>query len=57
MKTENFNKYDKAIFDAVLKTVSDGITVIRKDLKIIFQNEAMKRNFGQQIGEDRKSVV
>ena len=51
MKTENFNKYDQAIFDAVLKTVSDGITVISKDLKIIFQNEAMCQNFGKRIGE------
>jgi PAS domain S-box-containing protein len=51
MTSKYINKYDQAIFDAVLKTVSDGITVISKDLKIIFQNEAMKRNFGQQIGE------
>ena len=51
MTAKYLKKYDRAIFDAVLKTVSDGITVISKDLKIIFQNEAMRRNFGKQIGE------
>ena len=51
MTTESFKKYDQAIFDAVLNTVSDGITVISKDLKIIFQNEAMCQNFGKRIGE------
>jgi PAS domain S-box-containing protein len=51
MTTENINRYDRAIFDAVLNTVSDGITVISKDLRIIFQNEAMCKNFGKRIGE------
>ena len=51
MTTESFKKYDQSIFDAVLNTVSDGITVISKDLKIIFQNEAMCQNFGNRIGE------
>ncbi|NNK84502.1 MAG: sigma 54-interacting transcriptional regulator [Desulfobacterales bacterium] len=51
MKAKSLRKYDQAIFDAVLNTVSDGITVISKDLKIIFQNEAMCQNFGKQIGE------
>jgi len=48
---QGIQKYDQAIFDAVLNTVSDGITVISKDLEIIFQNEAMCQNFGNQIGE------
>lgn len=48
---QGIQKYDQAIFDAVLNTVSDGITVISNDLEIIFQNEAMCQNFGNQIGE------
>jgi transcriptional regulator with PAS, ATPase and Fis domain len=51
MKSKNIGKYDQSIFDAVLNTVSDGITVISKDLKIIFQNDAMCQNFGKRIGE------
>ena len=49
--SQGLQKYDQAIFEAVLNTVSDGITVISKDLEIIFQNEAMCRNFGKRIGE------
>jgi len=51
MKTDDLKKYDQAIFDAVLNTVSDGITVINKNLEVIFQNEAMCQHFGNQIGE------
>jgi PAS domain S-box-containing protein len=51
MKKDNSTWHDKAIFDAVLNTVSDGITVIGKDLKIIFQNEAIRKTFGPRIGE------
>jgi PAS domain S-box-containing protein len=51
MTAKNIKKHDQAIFDAVLNTVSDGITVISKELKIIFQNDAMCKNFGRQIGE------
>jgi PAS domain S-box-containing protein len=39
------------LFTAILKTVSDGITVIDKDLKILFQNEAIYRIYGHQIGQ------
>lgn len=43
--------YGEPLFDAVLNTVSDAITVIDKDLKIIFQNEATQQSFGSKIGE------
>ncbi len=39
------------LFTAILKTVSDGISVIDKDLKILFQNEAIYHIFGPQIGQ------
>jgi PAS domain S-box-containing protein len=35
----------------VLNTVSDAITVIDKDLKVIFQNEAVHKIYGSKIGE------
>jgi two-component system response regulator HydG len=39
------------LFTAILKTVSDGISVIDKDLKILFQNEAIFHIFGPRIGQ------
>ncbi len=42
--------HKEGLFTAILKTVSDGITVIDKDLKILFQNEAIYQIFGLQIG-------
>jgi PAS domain S-box-containing protein len=46
LKTKN-----EALFNAVLNTVSDAITVIDKDLKVIFQNEAVQKMYGPKIGE------
>jgi PAS domain S-box-containing protein len=40
--------HKEGLFTAILKTVSDGITVIDKDLKILFQNEAIYQIFGLQ---------
>lgn len=40
----------KALFDAVLNTVSDAITVIDKDLNVLFQNEAVQHIYGATIG-------
>ena len=51
MTKNKLSIHDKAIFDAVLNTVSDGITVIGKDLKIIFQNKAIRKTYGSRIGE------
>jgi PAS domain S-box-containing protein len=41
----------EALFEAVLNTVSDAITVIDKDLKVIFQNEAVQQTYGANIGK------
>jgi transcriptional regulator with PAS, ATPase and Fis domain len=42
---------DAALFKAVLDTVSDAITVIDKDLKVIYQNESVHKMYGPRIGE------
>ena len=36
----------EGLFEVVLNTVSDGVTVIDKDLKIRFQNDVIKNLFG-----------
>ena len=41
----------EALFEAVLNTVSDAITVIDGDLRIIFQNEAVLQTYGARAGE------
>ncbi len=41
----------EALFEAVLNTVSDAITVIDKDLKVIFQNEAVTKVYGPKVGQ------
>ena len=51
MMEDPLKMYGEPLFDAVLNTVSDAITVIDKDLKIIFQNEATQQSFGSKIGE------
>jgi two-component system, NtrC family, response regulator HydG len=42
---------DEKLFRAVLNTVSDAITVIDRDLNILFQNEPVFRAYGRKIGE------
>jgi len=41
----------EALFTAVLDTVSDAITVIDGDLKVLFQNEPVRRLYGDKVGE------
>ena len=43
--------HKEGLFTAILKTVSDGITVIDNDLKILFQNESIYQVFGLQLGQ------
>jgi two-component system, NtrC family, response regulator HydG len=43
--------HQENLFEAVLNTVSDAITVIDGDLKILFQNEAVLKTYGAQISE------
>ncbi|MCU0243518.1 MAG: sigma 54-interacting transcriptional regulator [Acidobacteria bacterium] len=49
MDPEPFRR--EALFEAVLNTVSDAITVIDKDLKVLYQNEAVQKLYGAKIGE------
>jgi PAS domain S-box-containing protein len=51
MKTEPLSFDREALFEAVLNTVSDAITVIDRDLRVIFQNEPVRRLYGDKIGE------
>jgi two-component system response regulator HydG len=51
MKKDLLSFHGEALFDAVLNTVSDAITVIDKDLKVIFQNEAVQKLYGAKVGE------
>jgi two-component system response regulator HydG len=41
----------QALFEAVLNTVSDAITVIDRDLNVIYQNEAVLKTYGAKVGE------
>lgn len=50
MNADNLKMHGDALFEAVLNTVSDAITVIDKDLKVIFQNEAVQQIYGTNIG-------
>jgi len=51
MKSDPLKIYGETLFEAVLNTVSDAVTVIDKDLKVIFQNEAVKQIYGTKSGE------
>ncbi len=51
MTTDSPSFPREALFAAVLNTVSDAITVIDKDLKVIYQNEAVDRAYGDKVGE------
>ena len=51
MKSDPLKIYGESLFEAVLNTVSDAITVIDKDLKVIYQNEAVQQIYGTKIGE------
>jgi PAS domain-containing protein len=45
MKVDPLKMHGEALFEAVLNTVSDAITVIDKDLNVIFQNEAVHKMY------------
>jgi two-component system, NtrC family, response regulator HydG len=51
MKTDSLLLHGEALFDAVLNTVSDAVTVIDKDLNVLFQNEAVQQTYGANIGK------
>jgi PAS domain S-box-containing protein len=51
MEMRTLKEYSETLFEAVLNTVSDAITVIDRDLNVIFQNETVYRSYGSKIGE------
>ncbi len=51
MKVDPVKTQKEALFEAVLDNVTDAIIVIDKDLKVIFQNEAVQRMYGPKMGE------
>jgi transcriptional regulator with PAS, ATPase and Fis domain len=51
MDSSNLTEHGDALFKAVLDTLSDAITVIDKDLKIVFQNEAIYGTYGSRLGQ------
>jgi PAS domain S-box-containing protein len=51
MSPDPLSFHGEALFKAVLSTVSDAITVIDKDFRVIFQNEAVRKIYGAKIGE------
>jgi PAS domain S-box-containing protein len=51
MNADPLSFHGEALFKAVLSTVSDAITVIDKDFRVIFQNEAVRKIYGAKIGE------
>jgi PAS domain S-box-containing protein len=42
-----FNLKEEALLKSVLDTVDDGITIIDKNLTVLFQNQAIKNKFGE----------
>ena len=51
MKVDPVKTQKETLFEAVLNTVSDAIMVIDRDLKVIYQNEAVHKVYGSKIGE------
>lgn len=51
MKAEPLSFHGEPLFKAVLNTVSDAITVIDRDLKVLFQNEPVQKLYGDKVGE------
>lgn len=50
MGTDIRNVEEKLLLKSVLDTVSDGVTVIDKDFKVIYTNESIKKKFGDISG-------
>jgi PAS domain S-box-containing protein len=50
MTADPLQTYGEHLFKAVLNTVGDSITVLDRDLKIIFQNDIVSQVYGPKIG-------
>jgi two-component system, NtrC family, response regulator HydG len=51
MKADPLSFDREALFEAVLDTVSDAITVIDRKLTVLYQNEAVDHAYGNKVGE------
>lgn len=51
MNASILSNFQGDLFKSILDSVSDGVTVIDKDLKIQYQNKAVLQLFGARIGE------
>ncbi|MEJ2165581.1 MAG: hypothetical protein P8X90_08625 [Desulfobacterales bacterium] len=51
MNLQTSGKQQDEIFKTVLDNVSDGVTVIDKNLKIRYQNKTIVQLFGSKLGE------
>ncbi len=48
---EELNKFrEEEIIQSVLDTVNDGVTVIDRDLKVVYHNESIRKKFGDITG-------
>jgi two-component system, NtrC family, response regulator HydG len=51
MKKDAIKFHGEALLGAVVNTISDAITIIDRDLKVIFQNDAVMQIYGDKAGE------
>lgn len=50
MKADSLIIQEATLLEAVLNTVSDAVTVIDKELRVLFQNEAVQQIYGSSLG-------
>jgi len=51
MEVNTSTMHGESLFEAVLDTVRDGVTLISKDLRILFHNKTMREIHGARVGE------
>lgn len=51
MNDNNENLKNESLLKSIMDTVSDGVTVIDKDFKVVFQNRSIQSKFGNIKGE------
>jgi two-component system response regulator HydG len=44
-------RFDQGLTDALMNAVTDGVTVIDRELNIIYQNDTIRRMFGSRLNE------
>ena len=51
MEVGSINTFEEELFKAVMRTVSDAVTVIDKEFNVIYQNEAVQQAYGEHLGK------